>query len=119
MQSITQQNKDIISKHNRKVALRGYYPGSAVIVENFMTYNTNISALMAYFCRIVMIFVEHRVKNILRNTKFLPQWTDFVGIGLVKVGNKPEQSKTDTFNNLKPPQLFYDWRMLTGSFEFY
>ena len=59
------------------------------------------------------------MKNNLTKTILLPQCTDFVGMGLVKVRNKTELSKTYTFNNLTPPQLFCDWRMLTGLFEFY
>ena len=65
-----------------------------------------------------MILVENRVMINLRKIRFLPQRQIF-GIDVTEEGNKPEKTKIDTFKDLVPPLLFYDWRKLTGSFGFY
>ena len=52
-----------------------------------------------------------------KNTIFFPQRAYFVGIDMVKGGNKPPRSKRDKLRDMAPPELFCDWRMITGLFR--
>ena len=50
-----------IPKTNRKLSLQESEPGSKVIVDDVILFNTNMLTLMAYFFNMSMLFMEHRV----------------------------------------------------------
>ena len=52
------------------------------------------------------------------NTILLPLREKVLGIYAVKEGNIIERSRTDTFKDLAPPQICFDWIIITGLFAF-
>lgn len=84
-------------EHGLAKALAETDPGSSVIVDDVMVFDTNILSLVAYFVTVLEILVKYRVTVNFRKTRFLPPRAEFVGTGSIQVRN---HQKT-----LRPSQL--------------
>ena len=92
---------------------------SKIIVGGVLLYGRTSEQILDYFRTVLDILKHHRATLKLKKLKWFQDRCEFVGVDVVAVGKKPEQSKNEAFTKLEQPNTWGDFRMLIGLFGFY